>query len=53
VAIIHVSFSLIGSVPDMVELVEKQLSNYYYTFPTALNVSFAFFCMFLLKISLA
>jgi hypothetical protein len=49
VAIIHTSFSMISTVPDMVELVQKQLSDYYYMFPMTLNVSFTLFSVFLLK----
>ena len=36
---IRSDFSSFGSAPKVARFVEKQLSNYYYTFPMALNVS--------------
>jgi hypothetical protein len=39
---IHLSFFSIGLASNIAQLVEKQLFDYYYTFPTALNVSLSF-----------
>ena len=38
-SIIQLEFSTIGSAAAIAHLVDKQLSNYFYTYPMASNVS--------------
>jgi len=40
---IHLMFFLLGSGPDIAQVVERQLSMYHYTFPMALNVIYLFY----------